>query len=388
MNRDTAAKTILHLIEHLRVGGAERVVADLIQHLDQHRFNNILLLYRDTGAFAEELKRKDYRIIFMKKDLLSASLGFMPRILLAPVVLVESMVFIVRLSFLLRRERVSLVHSHMFSANLWGILAAKLLGRTPFISTIHTVMTGLALNAMHRFAQHKLLPLSDRIVAVSEEVADSIRAYQDLAPGKLEVIPNGVSIPTPEQVSREAPNLPGHRPRLIAVSRLVGLKRLDVFLKAIPQVRQHHPQVTVLIVGQGPEEASLRKQCSLLGLDDIVFILGERMDVEEILRQGDIFVNTSDHEGLSRSILEAMANGLPVVATDVGGTPTLVQTGKTGILIPSGDSRAAADAITRLLNDLDHAAILGGAGRELVKESFSFERITEKWENLYQEISR
>lgn len=377
---------MLHLIEHLRVGGAERVVADLIQTLDPHRFKNILLLYRGSGTFARELQDKGYRIVLMKKDWLSDPLGFLPGPALAPVVALESLLFVIRLARFLRREKVDLVHAHMFSANLWGLLAARLAGRTRVISTEHTVRTGIDRTLKHRLVLGRLLPLSDKVVAVSRQVAESIRRDQDLGPDKLVVIANGVTLPSLNR--KPLPDsLPGHRPRIVAVSRLVRVKRLDLFLRAMHSVRQRHPGATALIVGNGPDRGALEDQARELGLAGSVFFLGQRTDVPDILQGADIFVNTSDQEGLPRSILEAMAARLPVVATDVGGTGSLVRTGRTGFLVRPGDYQAIADAIAQLVNDPDRAADMGLCGRKLVRDSFSLEQATGLWEKLYNEVA-
>ncbi|MCF6290807.1 MAG: glycosyltransferase [Desulfobacterales bacterium] len=386
MNNGTESITVLHLIEHLRVGGAERVVADLIQGLDPHRFNNILLLYRAPGTFARELRNKGCRIVLIKKDRLSESLGFLPGPVLAPVKALESLLFVIRLALFLRREKVDLVHAHMFSANLWGLLAARLAGGIGMISTEHTVRTGIDRGLKHRLVLGGLLPLSDKIVAVSREVAESIRRYQDLGPDKLVVIANGVTLPSLDRKPSPA-SLPGQRPRIVAVSRLVRVKRLDILLRAMHIVGQQHPGTTALIVGNGPDRAALEDQARELGLADTLFFLGQRTDVADILQGADIFVNTSDQEGLPRSILEAMAARLPVVATDVGGTGSLVRTGRTGILVRPGDHQAVADAITELINDPDRAAGMGRCARELVRDSFSLEQATKLWEKLYNEVA-
>ncbi len=377
---------MLHLIEHLRVGGAERVVADLVQTLDPGCFKNILLLYRDPGTFAEELQRKGYRIVLLKKDALSGSLGFLPGPLLAPVTALESLLFVVRLARFLRREKVDLVHAHMFSANLWGILAARLAGRIKVISTEHTIRTGVDRTLKHRLVLGRLLPLSDKVVAVSRQVAESIRRDQELGPDKLLVIANGVTLPALDR--KPLPGaLPGQPPRIVAVSRLVRVKRLDLFLRAMHIVAQRHPGATALIVGSGPDRAALEGQARELGLADTVFFLGQRTDVTDILQGADIFVNTSDQEGLPRSILEAMAARLPVVATDVGGTGSLVRTGRTGVLVRPGDYQAVAEAIVRLIDDPRRAADLGLRGRKLVRESFSLEHVVQIWEKLYNEVA-
>jgi glycosyltransferase involved in cell wall biosynthesis len=142
----------------------------------------------------------------------------------------------------------------------------------------------------------------------------------------------------------------------------------------------------VVIVGEGPERARLEAQAAHLGLAEQVHFVGHQQDVRPWLAAFDVCVLSSDWEGMSNAILEAMAAGLPVVATAVGGTPEVVVDGVTGFLVPPRDPQALADAILRLLRDPDLRRRMGEAGRAHVTEHFSVEQMVHKRERLYEEL--
>ena len=169
------------------------------------------------------------------------------------------------------------------------------------------------------------------------------------------------------------------------------LKNHSLLLQAFASVSRQLPDALLLLVGPpdrlNPDYAeSLRRLAQELGVESCVRFLGSRADVPDILRASDVFVLSSDYEGNPLSVLEAMATGLPVVSTAVGGVPELVQHGATGLLVPAGDARALAEAITQLGRDADQRAAMGHAARQTALERFDVRAMSRAYAALYQQL--
>ena len=169
------------------------------------------------------------------------------------------------------------------------------------------------------------------------------------------------------------------------VGRLVPAKAPDVFLRAVSLAAARVPGLRGLVVGDGPLRAELEAGARRLGLGDRVVFAGVREDVEELLPGLDALLFSSLREGLSMAMLEAMAAGVPVVATEVGGTPELITHGESGLLVPPGDPGRLADALIGLLEDPAGADGIRQAARRRVEERFSLARMTAAHEALYAE---
>lgn len=381
---------ILQLIEHLQVGGAERLVADLVQSLDRGRLEVLACHYRTPGPLAAELQAAGYRVLYLEKDLWSRAWGPAARALLWPAVLAESAVFVLRLRRLLLRERIDVLHAHEFSAGLWGRIAGRLAGVRAIVTTEHTARRR---ESFKRSAATRLFAgWGTRVVAVSDEVALAVRAHHPALGARLTVIPNGVrferlaapeaSLPLPV----EAAGAIGPGPAIAIIGRLVPEKRHDLLFEALARCRDRVPGLRCLIVGSGPLRGYLESLATRLRLQGTVRFVGELPTVAALLPKLRLVVNSSEREGLPLSLIEAMAAGVPVVATDAGGTREVVRDGETGLLVPAFDAGALGDAIVALLSDPARAGRLAAAARRLVLERHSMTTTARRYEALYEEL--
>jgi glycosyltransferase involved in cell wall biosynthesis len=176
---------------------------------------------------------------------------------------------------------------------------------------------------------------------------------------------------------------------LCNVGRLDHSKGHVYFLRALAQVRARNPgyRFLAVLVGDGPQRDDLQRLAASLGLADRVRLLGVRRDVAEIVAASAVFVVASLNEGLSQAVLEAMALGIPVVATDVGGTSDAVRPGHTGWLVPPGDSSGLATAIEEALGDRREATTRAVAARELIQRQFGLTSHLARLEDLYREVA-
>jgi glycosyltransferase involved in cell wall biosynthesis len=254
-----------------------------------------------------------------------------------------------------------------------------------------------ALPAIVRLADRLIAnsPIPRRMVAVSESNRRYCVEVQRIRPSKLLVIENGIDIadlpsPAPDAVDglRGDLGLAAGTFVVTMVARLHPQKDHDCLLRAIAAVVDELPTVRVLLVGDGALKDQLVGRITTLGLGTQVKLLGERRDVAAILALSDLFVLSSRWEGMPNAILEAMAAGLPVLATRVDGTVDVVRDGETGVLVPPGDDRALAAALLALGRDPARRRALGAAGRRRIDEAYSIDRFVDGFERLYLSLRR
>jgi glycosyltransferase involved in cell wall biosynthesis len=284
----------------------------------------------------------------------------------------------------LRHQRPALLQTFLFHANLAGRLAGWRAGVPKVISGIRV--------AEHRTRMHLWLDritnrLVDRNVCVSQAVADFSIRRAKLDPRKIIVIPNGVdaarfSAASPADLKQYG--IPVGSRTFLFVGRLDQQKGLSYLLAAWQRLVATHPALQLLLVGEGPLRPALEAQIVELGLTASVRLLGWREEIPELMRAVDCVVLPSLWEGMPNVVLEAMAAGLPVVATRVEGTQEVIQDGRTGWLISPRSVSELTRALTEVIADPAAAQLRGECGRELVQQQFTWEAMVNRYEQLYR----
>jgi glycosyltransferase involved in cell wall biosynthesis len=369
---------VVLLIDDLRIGGAQRVIAQEARALHPERvvFQVVALAEHSGPSFAPDLAAR------------SVPVSYAPgRGLLDPR-------RIANLAQLLRGWRPDLVHTHLTYANVAGSIAARL-ARRRVIASLHNVDVN-----QHKHAAAKrwieactLRWAADRIVVVAEGARKLAARNYRLPAGRLVTLPNALDPATvrlpqeydPSAMRRALGVEPG-QPLISVVARLDPSKGHDILFQAAIALRSRHAGARYLLIGAGAAESVLRRQADRLGLSGHVAFLGVRHDVPAILAASDLFVLPSRNEGLSQALLEAMALGTPVVATDVGGTADVVQSGRTGWLIPPGDPTALVCAIDAALSHPLRARAYSEAARRLVSREFNLGLHAARLETLYRTV--
>jgi glycosyltransferase involved in cell wall biosynthesis len=222
-------------------------------------------------------------------------------------------------------------------------------------------------------------------------LADRLSRETGFSITRIRTIRNGVDLSRFTGVdrtgAREVLGLGGRGLVVVTIGRLVPVKDHMTLLEALAQLHRRGTAVTAVIAGDGPLKDQLRQQAAALGLGDAVRFLGHRTDVETVLAAADVFVLSSESEGLSNTILEAMAAGLPVVATSVGGADEIIQDGVTGRLVPSGSPVKMAEALASMLGDPAVRRSMGSAGRARAEAEFSLEGMVQRYQVLYCELA-
>jgi glycosyltransferase involved in cell wall biosynthesis len=279
--------------------------------------------------------------------------------------------------------RADVVHAHASKAGFLTRLAASLRGRRRVaVFTPHAwsfwarERRAHAWLALERLAAH----WCRAIVGVSDAERRAGLEARVGTESQYRVIHNGIDA---DAFARPRRVVPG---RILVVGRLAPQKRPDVAVQAFARVRQKDPEARLDLVAHGPLEEETRALIGELGLSDHVRLLARDADVPELLAEAACFLLTSDYEGFPYTVLEAMAAGVPVVSTRVGGVPEQVADGETGLLFEPSDPGAAAAAIEQLLADPERARTLGEAGRERVRREFARERMVEETAALYDSV--
>jgi L-malate glycosyltransferase len=286
------------------------------------------------------------------------------------------------LARLVRAEAIDIIHAHTSHTHTMAGLARRIAGRGRVVVS-RRVDFPPSTNPWSRWKYawpDRIIAISNRIAAVLSESgvpAHKITTvHSAVDPGRFDVAP----------LARAALGVPANSFLLGNVAALVGHKDHATLLHAMAQVVRAIPAAHLVIAGEGPLRPDLERQCRSLGLTDHVHLLGFRDDVPQILRAVDLFVMSSKEEGLGTSVLDAMACGLPVVATAGGGIPEMVRHETTGLLARVGDPADLAGAVIRLHHDRHLAGRLAEAGHRLVHEHFAVDRMVAGNLAVYQQV--
>jgi len=366
-------KVVFQVVPAFLAGGAERLVVHLAQALDRDRYQPICIAYDPpTGSHYEaSLQNAGISLIFLNKR--------------RPL----DIRVLMRLHRLFRQYRPRIVHMHISGINYTYPLL--LIHRPPVqIYTIHNVAEkDLHYRREGRLIQHlafryrwgRVVP-----VAISEVVRESFQKYYGYP--DLPVIPNGIPVESyaPDATRRarwrQREGFPVDAVLIVAVAGLRPQKNLALLIRAFAQLELSCP-LHLLLVGSGEQEGMLRQLVEQLGLNGRVHFLGVRADIADVLNACDLFALASRWEGTPMAIMEAMASGLPVVSTAVGGVPELVQHGYSGLLVPPDEESALRDALQQLLDDAALRHQMGLQALDYAKAHFDIRHTARQYEALY-----
>lgn len=369
---------LMKFVTIFTIGGTERQVINIGKGLDPERFDLKLACCHRVGELLAECDAQSWSIEEYKI-----------RRLYGYTTLKLQMEF----GRSLRRQGIQILHTYSFYPNVFAIPAARLAGVPVIIGSVRDI--GDIWTPWQHKVQKLCLRLADHVVMNAEAIKRDLlqRGYRA---DRLTVIPNGIDFerfrsPHIGETVRRELNIPLGVPVVGVLSRLTRIKGHEYFLQAAVLIAARVPHVRFLIVGDTKEKREYREELKRLvirlGLQDRVVFTGFRLDIPELLAALSVSVLPSlGLEGLSNSLLESMAAGLPVVATRVGGNPEIVEDGVTGLLVPPADAEALAGAICRLLEDRALARNLGQAGRRLVFTRYTIQQAVATTERLYNDL--
>ncbi len=363
-------KRILQIIPSLDRAGAEKQFTLLATHLDRNEFDVHACALTRGGPYEAELKRHDIPFTLIGK-----SWKVDPRAYW-------------RLRRLIRRLKPDIVQTWLFAANAYGRAAARSCGVRTIIGSEQCA---------DPWKQWHQLAIDRRLARCSARIVVNGRGVRDFYVGhgidrdKFVLIENGIAPHRPSSLGREEfldqLGLPHDAQIVAAIGRLWPQKRVRDVIWAAELLQNIRDDVHVIVVGDGPERRRLERFRDNVQLQGRVHFLGHRDDVAQFIEHVDVLWLASAFEGLPNVIMEAMAAGVPVVATDIAGNNDLVLPEKTGFLVPVGDTAGLARHANQILDDPPLAARLGEAGRQEMLDNYSVEKMVSRHAQLYHELT-
>lgn len=359
---------VLQVVLQLNPGGTERLVVEIVRRLHR-RFPMAVCCLDAPGQWADRLTAIGVEVIALQRQA-GFQLGLARGV-----------------ARVARHHRSTVLHCHHYSPFVYGRLASVLVPGSRVVFTEHGRLSDAPPSAKRRLATSLLTAGVSQLYAVSHDLRSHLLA--EGFPERLAVIRNGIDAATaPSAAARDAARAAlgvDRDVRLIgSVGRLDPVKDLRTLIGAFATAHRADSRVRLVILGDGPERAALEALIDAAGLADRARLLGHREDVAALLPGFDIYANSSITEGISLTILEAMAAERPVVVTSVGGNPEIVEHNVTGLLRPARDAEALAEALLLLSANPVLAARLGKAGRERVLAQFTLDQMVERYAQIYE----
>lgn len=349
---------VVQVIDSLYRGGAQQLLVTFAIEAQRRGIKTSVVCLKDEDRGSNLVERLN-------------SLGVEVVRFAAPKMLAPKRIW--QLTRWLRRNRVSVVHTHLTYGNVVGILAARL-ANIPVVATMHLAGFDPSIaNRQQQFEAQIVRFLAQQIIAVGYTTND---AYQPIMPNRtLHVVHNAV-VAVPEisveqrNTTREAILGDPDLTMLINVGRFAAIKDLPTLIDAFALVHPEHPQARLVLAGEGDQRPKIEAKIDEHQLHAVVNLLGARDDIPVLLRSADVFVSSSANEGLPIAVLEAMAAGLPIVATKVGDIPQVVRE-QAGVTVAPHDHQALAAAINQLLSEPSHMQQMQQAAQTIIEQYHS-----------------
>jgi L-malate glycosyltransferase len=358
---------VMQLVLSLSPGGTERLVIDIVRGL-ANRVDSVVCCLDEAGAWAAELAPLNVPVVTLRRIP-----GFHPSLALD-------------IARVMKAHAIEIVHCHHYSPYVYGLLASILRPGIKLVFTEHGKLSNHGPSKKRRLVNPLLARWPARVCAVSADLKQHM-VDEGFPAHRVDVLYNGIDPgerPTSadRRAARAALGIPNDAFVLGTAGRLDPVKNLSAFLGAHAVLAARDPNIRCVVVGDGPERAFLEDKAANLGISKSVVFTGYRQDVRALLPAFDVYVNSSVYEGVSLTILEAMAASLPVIATRVGGNPEVVVDQETGLLV-QGRACALAEAIGGLLHDSQRRRAMGDAARWRVIRHFSIARMVDDYARAY-----
>jgi glycosyltransferase involved in cell wall biosynthesis len=376
LRRNSTRYRVLHVIDHLGSGGAQEAVCQLVKYVNPERFQPEVVALHGFGHYWEVLRSWGVPVHTLIPH--GSAEAAIPLIFL-------------RLFCLLARNRYDVVHTHLIGAN---VLAAPLaaLYQVPVRFTHDQTHDDVReYSFLYRWLDTLANRLNHRVIAVSSSIRTFLCRKEGIPADKISVIYNSVDLlrfspksdPKARTEARQRLGLPADALLVGGVGRLRYQKNFALFLEVAAEVCARLPQALFLIAGEGPERTKLEEMSQKLGIASRVRFLGFVKDMPEFYQSLDLLLLTSHFEGTPLTVLEAMAMGVPVVASQVDGVEEVLEDGRDGFLAPPGNRKAFVEKVCRVLQDRSLRQKLSQVGQEKVGRHFSAEAMAHQVEALY-----
>ena len=362
-------RRVLHIIDSLHLGGAQEVVLNLAT-CGSERFHHEVATLHGHGVYWDRLKEAGIRVFSLSPH------KYLP-------------LYFASIPWRILCGRYDIVHCHLIPSNIIAKPLAALCGASVIINHDHTNDSYRAENRLllavdrftNRFARH--------IIPVSASCRDFLMEYESIEPKRITLIPNAIDLrrftpgSTTKAEARQKLGVKPGVPVLAGVGRLNPQKNFALFLEVAARLAQRFPDLHFLLAGDGPEEKMLRAKASALGIADRVVFSGYVADSRLVYLAADVLLMPSRFEGLPMTLLEAMAMGLPVVASRLDGIAEVIDDPDDGLLAPPDNADLFVDHVTALISNRELAMGIAKKARAKIERRFSVERLTAAVESIY-----
>lgn len=361
-----------HFIDSQDPGGAESMVIELC--IEQIRRNNkVEVLHFGNRWLEDKCNHSNITHVKVPFHVLYKSVYTLP-------------LFCIIFTFFLVQRRISILHTHLFDTVIPAV-PASILARVPHIATLHDIYS-IENNRLRHVVIKYASMTGSIIVAVSKKIVDHIGTFGVVGTGRIHLVRNGVNMEkySPANtcnIDISLLDIDAGDVKIVSVGRLVPIKAYEILLTAFKLLHDKCKNVALFIIGDGPEMDNLVSIANKLNITNKVCFLGQRDDIADILRQADIFALSSLSEGLSCSIIEAMASGLPIIATNVGGNCELVHSKVNGFLVPEGDAQEFSNKLLELVQDKSKRDQFSFMSRTFANDEFSTKAMCDNYDVLY-----
>ncbi len=376
MNTPNKKIPILFFLHYLKgFGGTERYLFEVIKRLDRDKYIPFICCFQLKEVMREVFKAQGVPVTEFPMQRIY---GF------------QAVRYGKKLIDFIKEEKIKIIQSFHLLPDIFVPIVAKI-ASVPIIISSRRDM-GFDKNKYHLFLQRRINVLVDKIMVNSDAVKNSVINNENVSSSKIEKIYNGIDIVNQKNVS----SIKVLKKKLnIKLSDFIvgilahhnrSIKGGIFFISACLKILKQVPNTKFLVVGGGNLIEELKENAKSLGIAEQVIFTGPVLDARDYLSMMDVSVNSSLSEGFSNTILESMASGVPVVATNVGGNPEAIMNGKTGFLVPPANDSAIADAVVRILKDKKLTKSMGLCAKKHVEENFSMEKMMARVENFYDSL--
>ena len=367
-------RRVLHVIDSFDLGGAQTFLLDLVRHLDPRLFVTEVAAMHGHGVFESAFQEAGIKTH-------SLSPGKFPPL------------YLLNFLRLMHQGKFDILHFHLFGAKLCAKPLAIAAGHRAIVVHVQCNDASRDQSPLLLAADALANRGASRVIAVSESVRRYLLEHEDLPAAKVAMIPNGLDagefVPATGEQKRQARAKFGISEGSFViggVGRLVAQKNFRLFLEVVARIVAKNPQVLFVIAGSGPLGSALRSQAESLGVTDAIRFLGHVSDRTGLYHTLDTLLMTSDFEGTPMALLEAMASGLPVVASGVDGIAEVCTNEADALLVPPGDAVGFAKSLERLIRDESFRRKLSNHARQTVLSHYDISLLTRQIERLYEQI--
>lgn len=363
---------IMNVVQTLDMGGLEKLIVDSVKFFDRGRFDFTVCCLSERGILASELENSGIEVIFLNKRY-----GF-------------DLGLSLRLAALIGKKKIDILHTHNQRPLVYGALAASLSKVNAYVHTRHG--RNDPDNSKSTFMSRFFSAFTDKIVCVSQDIYKVSLEKEKISTQKLEVIRNGIDInkfvnaTSKDEYLLNQLGIKTDAFVIGTVGRLSRIKNQMFLMDAFKHLFSAHSDTRLIVIGDGPLKQDLIEHVDEIGLRGKVLFLGERKDVASLMKLFDVFVLPSLSEGISLVILEAMAAGLPIIATNVGGNLELIKEGENGFFVSLGNPLYLSSAIERLMQDSKLRRSISENNRKKALAEFDIAVMCKKYESLYSSL--